>query len=585
MNSSIQPLASAIVHRIAAGEVIDSIAAVVRELIDNALDAQASRISITIWPQDWRVQVSDNGVGLEWADLQQAALLYTTSKLSSRTSLDQVTTLGFRGEALHSMAQVSDLDIASRQASAETGWQVTYDMQGRVTQANAIALAPGTIVTVSNLFARWPSRRQIASESQMLRSLQALIQDYALCHPTVTWQVYRGDRSWFQIAPGDTVQDILLQLLPQRSPQEFRSTTHTLPCGATFPEIPDTLAPESVTVELLIALPDRYHRHRSDWIRTSVNGRRVSINLDAGADATLLGPLEQSILNAFRQTIPRHRYPLCFVHFKLPPTLVDWNRTASKSHVYLHYGELWSELLTQQIQQLLGGATIPDTAPRLRQLIKSAEQQGQYTIQPLVNLSAKLPDAKPKVPLEESDLPAGNLKAIAQLHNTYIVAEHPAGMWLVEQHIAHERVLYEQISRNWEVVSLDTPITLNNLSDRQVQNLQTLGLGVEEFGQNLWAVRTAPKSLAQREDTEAALLELSQFQTLQPAIVATACRSAIRNGIPLALSEMQILLDQWQQTQAPRTCPHGRPIYLPLEETALARFFRRHWVIGKSHGI
>jgi DNA mismatch repair protein MutL len=585
MNSSIQPLASAIVHRIAAGEVIDSITAVVRELIDNALDAQASRISITIWPQDWRVQVSDNGVGLEWADLQQAALLYTTSKLSSRTSLDQVTTLGFRGEALHSMAQVSDLDIASRQASAETGWQVTYDTQGRVLQVNAIALAPGTIVTVSNLFSRWPSRRQIASEAQMLRSLQALIQDYALCHPTVTWQVYRGDRSWFQIAPGDTVQDILLQLLPQRSPQEFRCTTHTLPCGSILPEVPNTLAPESVTVELLIALPDRYHRHRSDWIRTAVNGRRVSINLDAGVDATLLGPLEQSILNVFRQTIPRHRYPLCFVHFKLPPALVDWNRTASKSHVYLHYGELWSELLTQQIQQLLGGATLPDAAPRLRQLIKSAEQQGQYTVQPLVNLSAKLPDAEPEVPLEESDLPAGYLKAIAQLHNTYIVAEHPAGMWLVEQHIAHERVLYEQISQNWEVVSLETPITLNNLSDRQVQNLQTLGLGVEEFGQNLWAVRTAPKPLAQREDTEAALLELSQFQTLQPAIVATACRSAIRNGTPLSLSEMQVLLDQWQQTQAPRTCPHGRPIYLPLEETALARFFRRHWVIGKSHGI
>lgn len=585
MSTRIQPLSAVLVHRIAAGEVIDSITAVVRELIDNALDAKATRISVKIWLQDWRVQVTDNGIGLTWTDLLQAALPNTTSKLTAKTTLDQVTTLGFRGEALHSMTQVSHLEISSRVADAETGWAVSYDAQGSIFQADEIALAPGTVVTVSQLFSQWPSRRQVLPEAQVMRSLQSLIQDYALCHPQVTWQVYRGERPWFQLAPGSNALDILLQLLPQRSPQEFRFEQFKIPCSEIFPEAAQSIvSAKEATLEILIALPDRYHRHRSDWIRTAVNGRRVLINLDAGVDTPVLGAFEQSILNAFRQTIPRHRYPLSFVHFKLPPTLVDWNRTATKSHVYLHHGEQWCEVLTQRIQYLLGNVTLPDTAPRLRQLIKSAEQQGHYVTQPLVNLSAKLPQSEPDAE-DTSTLPIGTLRAIAQLHNTYIVAEHPSGMWLVEQHIAHERVLYEQISQHWQIIPLEKPITLSALSDRQVQNLQALQFTIEEFGQNLWAVRSAPQLLAQQADCEAALYELSQFQTLQPAIVATACRSAIRNGTSLSLTEMQTLLEQWQQTRSPRTCPHGRPIYLPLEETALARFFRRHWVIGKSHGI
>jgi DNA mismatch repair protein MutL len=167
----------------------------------------------------------------------------------------------------------------------------------------------------------------------------------------------------------------------------------------------------------------------------------------------------------------------------------------------------------------------------------------------------------------------------------YILAEHPAGMWLVEQHIAHERVLYEQLCDRWQLVPLEPPIILNSLTPAQLEQLQRIGLDVEPFGEQLWAVRNAPAILTKRKDCDAALLELSLGGDLQAAQVATACRSAIRNGTPLSLPEMQALLDQWKRTRNPRTCPHGRPIYLSLEESALSRFFRRHWVIGKSHGI
>ncbi len=177
------------------------------------------------------------------------------------------------------------------------------------------------------------------------------------------------------------------------------------------------------------------------------------------------------------------------------------------------------------------------------------------------------------------------LQAIAQVHNTYIIAEHSEGLWLIEQHIAHERVLYEQLQDDWKLVNLETPIILSQLNQNGIEQLQRLNLEVENFGEQLWAVRTVPQMLHQRNDCYQALIELSQGGDLQTAQVATACRSAIRNGTPLNLSQMQNLIDRWKNTRNPATCPHGRPIYLSLEETTLARFFRRNWVIGKSHGI
>lgn len=155
----------------------------------------------------------------------------------------------------------------------------------------------------------------------------------------------------------------------------------------------------------------------------------------------------------------------------------------------------------------------------------------------------------------------------------------------MEQHIAHERILYEQLCDRWQIIPMEPPIIFYQLSSVQVSQLQRIGLDIEPFGEQLWAIRSVPAMLQQRDDCADAILELSRGGDLQTAQVAVACRSAIRNGTPLSLEQMQQILDDWQRTRNPRTCPHGRPIYLSLEEPALARFFRRHWVIGKSHGI
>jgi DNA mismatch repair protein MutL len=585
MGNTIQPLDPELIYRIAAAEVIDSVGAVVRELVDNALDAAATRISISLWPDLGKVEVADNGVGLTWANLQQAALPHTTSKISTFEHLHALQTLGFRGEALHSLTQLGRLEISSRVTTSPTGWHVQYDSKGAVAQAQEIAMAAGTTVTVTHLFETWPSRQQdFTPANPWLAGIQATIGDYALCHPHVTWQTYLDRRSWFSLAPGQTAKDVGLQLIRKLTPDDLRYAIFPIEIAST--NLDGSPRVSKATLEGLIGLPDRYHRHRPDWVRVAVNGRRVCVNAQPSSESW--GALEQTILNAFRQILPRHRHPFCWIHLKVSPDGVDWNRTASKSHIYLHQLDAWKHHITQSIHQLLNLPTQQEpSGAQTRQLFKSAEAKGRYALASPLNLSSSLPLPDRESGLSEASvgMVLGSLKAIAQLHQTYIVAEHSAGLWLIEQHIAHERVLYEQLCQDWQLTALDTPLTLRNLSEIQVQNLNHLGLSTQPFGPDLWIVRTAPRCLAQRSDCLQAIYELSQCTDAQPALVATACRSAIRNGQTLSLSEMQTLLDQWQTTQNPRTCPHGRPIYLRMDEQSLSKFFRRYWVVGKSHGI
>jgi DNA mismatch repair protein MutL len=294
--------------------------------------------------------------------------------------------------------------------------------------------------------------------------------------------------------------------------------------------------------------------------------------------------LEQTILSAFARTCPRDRYPVCFVHLQISPSSIDWNRHPAKVEIYLHDPSFWQAQVSAAIaralhlnDEVLPAAPIPD---RVGQLLKASEQKSAYS----VGISARQNDEL-RSEAKGNKIGLMALRAIAQVHNTYIVAEHSSGMWLVEQHIAHERVLYEQLCAAWQLKSLEKPVILSQLSALQIENLSRLGLSVETFGEQLWAAREVPELLADRDDCADALFELSKVADLQAAQVATACRSAMRNGTPLSLSQMQNLLDEWQQTRNPRTCPHGRPIYFALEESTLARIFRRSWVIGKSHGI
>ncbi|GET43537.1 DNA mismatch repair endonuclease MutL [Microseira wollei] len=575
MFDRIQTLPAEVVHLIAAGEVIDSLAAVVRELVENAIDAKATRIVVSLWPEQWRVRVADNGNGMELEDLRIAATAHSTSKIRRCEDLWKITSLGFRGEALHSLAQLAELEIASRLApplskgglGGGSGWRIVYDGLGEPVVEETVAIAPGTVVTASNLFGTWTVRRQgLPSPAQQLRAVQNIIQQIALCHPQITWQVQQNDRPWFTISPATTAQQILPQLVRDIKLGDLQhlKVELSLPLPITNHQSPIT---NPQHIEIVLGLPDRCHRRRPDWVRVATNGRMVKAP-----------ELEQTILASFQRTLPRDRFPVCFLHLQISPDQIDWNRHPAKAEIYLHQLSYWQEEITKAVQVALriNSETLSETAHqgRIGQLIKVSEASSGYNVSREIQPNTTRNEIAPL-----------KLRAVGQVNNTYIVAEHNNGVLLIEQHIAHERVLYEELCDRWQLVGLEPAIVLQNLSPAQLEQLQRIGLEVESFGEGLWASRTAPALLAQRNDCAAALLELSLGGDLQAAQVATACRSAIRNGTPLTLSEMQTLIDQWQRTRHPRTCPHGRPIYLSLEESALSRFFRRHWVIGKSHGI
>lgn len=633
MSSRIQPLPIELVHRIAAGEVIDSLAAVVRELIDNSIDAGATQIYVALWPDRWQVRVTDNGKGMSLADLREAARPHSTSKMDGHmdgnTDLLKIKSLGFRGEALHSLAQLGQLEIWSRSTPSDRftscdssplnpsinppqinpnvlqdpsqGWRVTYTAQGDIKTTQTVALAPGTIVTVSDLFAQWPARRRaLPAPAQQLRAIQLTIQHMALCHPTLTWQVEQNPvenelhqpRPWFTLWPDSTPQAILCQILRNvmegdlaeffidANPAESETEANI------FLQEQQPVPGRMGTLYLLLGFPDRAHRRRPDWVKVAVNGRVVK-----------LPELEQVMLDGFRRTLPRDRFPICFVHL-MDVEPVDWNRHPAKSEIYLPHLKFWQHKVAAAIGDALKYRTESLSADyrqaRVMRVLKTAEQQRGYRVGPapeqdlsddFANRIGNSDDLLQGEGGTKGKPMHGDLRAIAQVHNMYILAEHPAGIWLIEQHIAHERVLYEQICDRWELVPLTPPLILSHLSDSQQEQLQRLGLEIDRFGEHQWAVRHAPQLLAQRDDCVEALIELSLGDDLQTAQVATACRSAIRNGTPLTRSQMQDLLNQWQQTRNPRTCPHGRPICLRLDESSLSRFFRRYWVIGKSHGI
>ncbi|MBO3461685.1 DNA mismatch repair endonuclease MutL [Aetokthonos hydrillicola Thurmond2011] len=560
MVSTIKTLSTEVVHLITAGEVIDSLASVVRELVENSLDAGATRIVISVWPEEWRVRVVDNGCGMSLDDLQRAATAHSTSKIRSCADLWKITSLGFRGEALHSLTNLAEVEILSRPSTGEIGWQIIYGSGGEPVQVKAAAIAPGTVVTVANLFGNCKARRRgLPKLPQQMKSVQATIQQIALCHPHVTWQVSQDDRPWFSISPVTTLKQLLPQFIQQVEPSDLREFQVEIPQN------------KEALISLVLGLPDRCHRHRPDWVRVAVNGRMVKCP-----------ELEQTILSAFHKTLPRDRYPVCFLHMFIPPDQINWNRHPAKAEIYLNEISYWQEHIAIAIDKALrhSSETLKENVhtTRVSKLLKAAEEKGSY------NLNRSINTEENQTPVETNPTSL-QLRAVGQVNKTYIIAEYPGGMWLIEQHIAHERVLYEQLSDNWQIVPKEPPVILYQLSPAQVSQLQRLGLDIEPFGEQLWAIRSVPAILLSRDDCADAILELSLGGDLQAAQVAVACRSAIRNGTTLSLQEMQALLDQWKITRNPRTCPHGRPIYLSLEEPALARFFRRNWVVGKSHGI
>ena len=554
---AIQKLPSNVIKLIAAGEVIDSLTAVVRELVENSLDAKATRICISLYPELWGLQVADNGEGISEEDLPLTIEPHTTSKINSQDDLIKINTLGFRGEALHSIAQLATVSICSR-VEGNCGWEIISE-DCEIVHLYPKAIAIGTIVTISHLFNKLPLRRQVNPPfKKQLKQIQTLIGEFALCHPHVTWQLSINDRLYFKISGNGLTQKILPQLVKTIEYSDLKSIQKKI-----------NLEPENhlANLHLVIGLPDRLSRPRPDWVKIGINGRVVKCP-----------ELESAIHSSFHRTLNRDRFPVAVLNLQIPAQYIDWNRHPAKAEIYLDKIDFWQDIIKQSITEIfqLSNHNLSPTFSnkRIEKYLQVAESKTTYN----TSFQTEEKNKNKAVGLIE-------LNVIAQSRNTYIITEHKEGIWLIEQHIAHERILYEQLQKQWEIVSLEKPIILSKLKPKQLEQLENIGLEVNSFGVDLWAIRSIPKILLSREDCLDALLELSWGGDLDAAQTSIACRTAIKNGTPLTMKQMQEIVDQWKVTNNPHTCPHGRPIYLSLEESSLYRFFRRHWVLGKSHGI
>jgi DNA mismatch repair protein MutL len=552
----IQMLPPGVAERIAAGEVIDRPAAAVKELIENAIDAGASEIRIEVRGGGLRtIQVSDDGCGIPGDELELAFRRHATSKLRVLADLEQVETFGFRGEALASIAAIAEVTATSA-IEGQTAVRCSF-RAGRPLERSLTARARGTTVTVRDLFSQMPARlkfmRGARAESMQIG---AIVRRYALAHPHLRLVLLLEGHYAFRSAGGN-LRDALALVYGDLAGNGF------LPFG------PCTV--EGVSISGLISNPAVTRSTRGQlWLY--VNGRYVR-------SRALLTAVEEG----YRAFLPRGRHPLAAIMLTVPTTDLDVNIHPAKLDVRLRAETAVANALRQAVASAYG---IHPRIPALGADLALSGRQRRLGGRRALREDGIPPDAWGA----GVELPAGevlpSLRLIGQVANALIVAEGPAGCYLIDQHRAHERVIYERLigeglARQQALIE-PAVLELHESAARRLAgrlpSLESLGFACEQFGPGSFVVRATPAG----EGLEAVSALLAEVLAEAAAdredwrhglLASIACRSAVRKGRPLGTAEAHDLVTRLRTVRSPAVCPHGSPILLHLSEPFLARQF------------
>ena len=525
MAGPIRVLSPEVARRIAAGEVVSRPLDVVRELVDNALDAGSTRIEVDLAGGGLeRIRVRDNGAGIPEEQVPLAPARHATSKLDD---MDRIETLGFRGEALWSVAQAGELTLVTRPA-AQLG-AVRLTARGDEVEVSRVTAPAGTSVTVTNLFARLPARlRTQAPGAAELREVVNLLGHYALHHPGLHWKLSANGEVKLQHAPSDArgaVASVYGPVVANR-----------------------VLELESDLVKGVLSRPE-LTRPRRDRMHLAVNGRPVLFPPD----------LEKAVIAGYGELLPAGQAPLCVLDLRLPPEDVNPNVHPAKAQVALANVQGLAERLTEAVRAALTAHPLARPAPPLR------------AAQPPTRSQAHFPDLHP----------------IGVYRDTYLLAEGEGDLWLLDAHAAHERVWYERLERAFagaEALELDSPELLHLTPDQSARlherdaELRAFGLTVEDFGVGLARVRTLPAALAGLP--VARLVEtvldaaLGDGDPRRAVLARLACAPSLKAGMVTAEVGPELLLSLAECAQ-PYACPHGRPTLVRLSERDLAHAFGR----------
>ena len=557
----IKVLSPEVISRIAAGEVVDRPASVVKELIENSLDAAATQITVEARSGGLGlIRVADNGVGIGCGELEKAFERYATSKVSSLSDLDSIRSLGFRGEALPSIAAVAGVETISCAGSELAGCYLRLK-NGQVIEKGTRGSPQGTTVTVRDLFRDFPARLKfLKSSSTENGHISNMVSQYSLAFPEVRFTLIIDGRVVLKTPGNGSLRDALVQVYGVETARAMLKVT-------------------SPQVSGLISPPELSRSSRS-YLSFFVNRRWVQSRI-----------LSRALEEAYHGLLMTGKHPITTINLSLPYEDVDVNVHPAKSEVRFRQEQRVFTLIHNAVRMaLMEQMPVP--------MLRSEPSRETPVSLPIERMEViSMPEAEERLvepPPGESPPPRiPILRVLGQLSNTYIIAEGPDGLYLIDQHAAHERVLFERIwqgraGRGVEVQGLLEPITIEvtarqgEILRRRWESLADYGFAIEPFGERTYLVRSVPSVLGGHNLTQKVLEVIDSLDEGDASpdweeriTISLACHGAVKAGQQLSDAEMKELVRQLEQTSSPRTCPHGRPTMVHLSSWQLEKGFGR----------
>ncbi len=587
-------LDEATINKIAAGEVIERPASVIKELIDNAIDAGATDVRVeTTGCLSIAISVSDNGCGMSKSNVTIAFLKHATSKIRTADDLFAISTMGFRGEALSSIAAISRLTIATRQSDDTSGTKVIVE-GGDLKSVSDIGTAVGTRITVEDLFYNTPARKKyLKSDRTELAHVTDVVTRYALGNTNISFTLINDGKTVLRAPASDGLFDRII---------------HVLGSDVAKAMIPVSFESEWAKVSGFVSQPE-LTRSGNDLQSFFVNGR--SVNSKAISNALRLG---------FYTLIPKGRYPAAVLSVSIDPKDVDVNVHPAKTEVRFGHEKEVMDAITKAVEDAHRSQVAPQIDEKestVQSLLDDSEPEPESICKPSVNntlresttpYNTSVKDTERRLKRTERELLAtktdttdsassigvlDDIKILGQIDDLYIIAQSKDGLLLIDQHAAHERILFDQIKDNkssgWQ--ELITPLTIElNAKERilleeYIPYLEEFGFAISEFGTNTYVITAIPNIFGKLEDPAIVHDIISDILSTgrirdetgiyEHVSKSMACRGAIKAGAACSFEQMENLIAQLMRTENPKTCPHGRPTMISFSKKELDKLFGR----------
>lgn len=569
--SRIHVLDEHLTNMIAAGEVVEKPMGVVKELVENSIDAQATRIIVRVvnGGRDM-IEVSDDGIGMDQEDAVRAFSRHATSKILRPEDLWDIHTMGFRGEALPSIASVSKTSLLTSDGSQSTEIILEY---GKIVKAGPAASARGTTVRVENLFLKTPARlKHLKSGNTEFNAIIDLMQKFALGNPQIAFELYADDKLKLQTPGNGSLDETMMHIYGLETAKN---------------SIPVEFSDYDFSVRGVLVLPS-INRSTKQYINCFINGRIVRSFL-----------IQKAVIDAYREFMMPDRYPVCVLNIDVDYQLVDVNVHPSKWEIRLSKERQLCSLIQTNVNEILKKQFKPGEIKLPKQNVRIEEKPLFETTYTEVRHDDVLQDkAEEYVPVERKEEPAvvvERFQYLAQLHGNYILACDEDNLYIVDQHAAMERCMYEDIQQEIEkndVMTQDlivplmielTPAEIQQI-DRLNEVFNAIGVEMEGFSSNSVLIRRVPlwfEDINEEEfihDLVGEILNEKKMNVLdirKDRIASLACHSSIKFNHRLDAMESRKLLSRLGRCVQPFNCPHGRPTMMAISETQLQKEFKR----------